>query len=121
MRGLSIRQPWAHLIVHGVKDIENRTWATTRRGVFLIHASSGGSKIERERIRERVWQRFRIDVPPDDELAFGGIIGCASVVDVVERSNSPWFTGPYGLVLRAARPLPFRRYSGRLGFFEVRS
>src|SRR5262249_16255502 len=120
MRGLSIRQPWAHLIVHGVKDIENRTWATTRRGAFYVHASSNLFPIEeRERIRQWVWEGFDIELPDDDDLPRGGIVGQAAVVDVVERSSSPWFTGPYGLVLRAARPLPFRRYAGQLGFFHV--
>ncbi|MEI3544750.1 MAG: ASCH domain-containing protein [Alphaproteobacteria bacterium] len=35
---LSIRQPWAWLIVNGYKDIENRTWPTHFRGKVLIHA-----------------------------------------------------------------------------------
>ena len=41
MLALSIRQPWAWLIVHGWKDIENRTWRTRVRGRFLIHAAKG--------------------------------------------------------------------------------
>ena len=43
MKALSIRQPWAELIVAGLKDIENRTWRTDYRGPVLIHA---GMKIE---------------------------------------------------------------------------
>ena len=39
MKALSIRQPWAWLILHGGKDIENRTWATKLRGRVLIHAA----------------------------------------------------------------------------------
>mgnify|MGYP003365171071 CR=1 FL=1 len=34
------------------------------------------------------------------------------------RSSSQWFCGPYGFVLRHARPLPFRPCRGKLGFFE---
>ena len=26
MKAITIKQPWASLIVHGIKDIENRTW-----------------------------------------------------------------------------------------------
>ena len=37
---LSIRQPWAWLILHGGKDVENRNWATKVRGRVLIHAGS---------------------------------------------------------------------------------
>ena len=45
MRALSIRQPWAWLIVNGHKDIENRSWRTKYRGPFLVHA---GLKVEKE-------------------------------------------------------------------------
>lgn len=39
VRGLSVRQPWAHCITTGSKTIENRKWATDYRGRLLIHAS----------------------------------------------------------------------------------
>ena len=35
---LSVRQPWAWLLVNGYKDIENRNWATEFRGRCFIHA-----------------------------------------------------------------------------------
>jgi ASCH domain. len=40
---ISIKQPWASLIVHGIKDIENRTWPLPKKHIgkrVLIHASS---------------------------------------------------------------------------------
>ena len=37
MKAISIRQPWAWLIVHGYQDVENRTWSTKHRGPILIH------------------------------------------------------------------------------------
>ena len=40
MKALTIKQPWASLIAHGVKDIENRTWKTKYRGKILIHAAA---------------------------------------------------------------------------------
>jgi hypothetical protein len=40
MKALSIKQPWASLIAHGIKDIENRTWKTNFRGRIYIHASA---------------------------------------------------------------------------------
>jgi len=39
MKALSIKQPWASLIAHGIKDIENRTWRTNFRGKIYIHTS----------------------------------------------------------------------------------
>jgi len=40
MRALSLRQPWAWLVVNGYKEIENRSRRTNHRGALLIHASS---------------------------------------------------------------------------------
>lgn len=37
MKALSVRQPWAWLIVNGYKDIENRDWSTQQRGRIWIH------------------------------------------------------------------------------------
>jgi hypothetical protein len=48
MKALSIRQPWAWLIVKGYKDIENRTWATKLRGRVFVHASKGMTRAEYE-------------------------------------------------------------------------
>src|SRR5947209_14179779 len=36
---LSLKQPWATLVVHGLKTIEVRRWPTARRGRVLIHAA----------------------------------------------------------------------------------
>jgi ASCH domain len=37
---LTVRQPWAWAIIHGGKDVENRSWRTKYRGPLLIHAGS---------------------------------------------------------------------------------
>ena len=37
---LSVRQPYANLIVKGYKDVENRSRRTNYRGLLLIHASA---------------------------------------------------------------------------------
>ena len=39
MKTLSVRQPWASLLVSSLKDIENRTWAPSFKGRIMIHAS----------------------------------------------------------------------------------
>ncbi len=41
MKTLSLLQPWATLVVMGVKQIETRSWRTDYRGPLLIHASKG--------------------------------------------------------------------------------
>ena len=39
MKVLSVKNPYAYLIVHGIKDVENRSWKTDYRGELLIHCS----------------------------------------------------------------------------------
>lgn len=38
MKVLTIKQPFATLIIEGYKEYEFRTWKTKFRGEFLIHA-----------------------------------------------------------------------------------
>jgi hypothetical protein len=124
MKALSIRQPWAHSIIHGGKDIENRTWSTKYRGPILIHAAKGMSCLEYTDANKFVSDTVRD--PAAIELCKGawtaprgGIVGSAILADVVTHSDSPWFTGPYGFVLTDVKPLPFRPLRGMLGLFEV--
>ena len=115
MKALSIRQHWAWLIVRGYKDIENRTWPTSIRGKFLVHAP-------RKFDEKGYWwvkAETGIGLPEPHEFDIGGIIGVSEIVDCVTRSNSFWFSGPYGFVLKDSSPLPFVPLPGRLGFFDV--
>jgi hypothetical protein len=43
MKALSLRQPWASLILAGVKVVENRSWSTDHRGLLAIHASAAAA------------------------------------------------------------------------------
>lgn len=52
MKALSIKQPWASLIAHGIKDIENRTWKTNFRGKIFIHASAKSAGVPIELLNE---------------------------------------------------------------------
>ena len=117
MKALSIRQPYAWLIANGYKDIENRTWDTKHRGPFLIH--TGLTKAANW--KEVWWYCEDHDIPLPEYADTGGIVGVANLVDVVRDTDYPseWFEGPFGYVLRDARPLPFREMKGRLQFFET--
>jgi hypothetical protein len=46
IRALTIRQPWAALIAHDDKRVENRTWGTAWRGQLLIHAAKTADPFE---------------------------------------------------------------------------
>lgn len=116
MVALSIRQPWAWLIVHGPKDVENRGWRTLFRGRILVHASLGMTRAEYE--EAKICAAFNaVQIPSFGDLERGGIVGEATLTDCVQESSSPWFFGPYGLVLEDRRPLPFAPCRGMLGFF----
>ncbi|OGV45829.1 MAG: hypothetical protein A2017_18180 [Lentisphaerae bacterium GWF2_44_16] len=130
MLALSIQQPWPWLIVKGYKPVENRTWKTPFRGEFLIHASKTfdweALSFLKENFTELFWEiilEFKIDPKKEWHVCsdkMGGIVGKATLVDCVTQYDSPWFFGPYGLVLKDVQELPFYRYLGSLKFFEVK-
>lgn len=116
---LSIRQPWAWLIVNGYKDIENRQWSTNFNGWIWIHASKGMTRQEYVDCQEFTdCIDDRISLPDPGGLEFGGIVGCAFIAGCVTKSTSEWFTGPYGFLMQYAKRVPFRTCKGSLGFFK---
>lgn len=122
MRALSIRQPWAWLIVQGHKTIENSDWDTHYRGEFLIHAGVGLVQRDYRELQAQLRDELDIVLPDHTDVAQvprGGIVGVAELVRVVRDSESPFFMGPFGFELRNARPLPFVPWKGQLGWFDV--
>lgn len=116
MKVIVIRQPWAWLIVNGIKDIENRSWGTRYRGPLLIQASARRSS-KREMEDLRVFARKRGAKLPD-KFEFGGIVGIVRLDDCVDKSKSKWFEGPVGWVVSSPEKLPFAPLKGRLGLFD---
>lgn len=122
MRTLSIRQPWAWLIVHGHKPVENRDWRTDYRGDFLVHAGKTMPRVYYEDVATQLAVTLggqAPTLPPFEQLERGGIVGTARLVDCVTAHPSPYFFGPFGFVLADARPLPFVPMNGQLGWFDV--
>lgn len=123
---LSIRQPWAWAIMTVGKDIENRCWPTRFRGRVLIHAAKGCTQQEyldaKDFILDAIDPKYRgvgIVFPGWKVMQRGGIIGVAEIVDCVNDSESPWFVGEWGFVLRNVEPLDFLPCKGALGFFRL--
>lgn len=115
MKVISIRQPWAWLIVSGLKDIENRTWPTRYRGEIAIHA---GKRVPSQSEVDEIEKKFRVKLPSDFQV--GGIIGFADLTDCVTQHPSKWFVGSFGFVLANARACDFIPLRGQLGIFELR-
>ena len=76
MKVLTIKQPWATLIMQGNKRFEFRSWQTKYRGDLLIHAGKG---IDKEAIK-----RLSKYIPED--LPAGKILGKVTLVDCVKMS-----------------------------------
>lgn len=72
MKVLTIKEPWATLIIEGYKHYEFRSWKTNYRGKILIHA---GMSLEYDML-----EKFK-----DYNLAYskGAIIGEAELVNCI--------------------------------------
>ena len=127
MKALSLKQPYAELILNGKKKVETRTWNTEFRGEFYIHASGN--------IDEVVMKDHGVN---ETRLPKMCLVGTAMLVDVkkyesnkefladkenmVKRMPKSWESKTkYGFILKDVRrlknPIP---YKGSLGFFEVK-
>lgn len=106
MKALSIRQPYAELILSGAKRIEYRNWNTTFRGRFYVHAPM---IIERE--------AAELEKLDTSKLITGAIVGKATLWKVLHLRNVDY---SYGFLLkdpkRLKKPIP---YTGQLHFFDV--
>ena len=123
MKCLSLKQPFAELIISGKKSIELRKWNTKFRGEFLVHAS--------KKINKESAQRNNLDFA---RLVTGAIIGKATLYDVkvYDSKNSflkdknkhlaphDFMNYQFGFLVKNPRrfkkPIPI---AGKLRFFEV--
>ncbi|MFZ5955163.1 MAG: ASCH domain-containing protein [Nanoarchaeota archaeon] len=120
MKALSLKQPYAELIVAGKKKIELRNWNTKFRGRFLIHASQKPDKV--------AMKNFGFA-----KLPLGKIIGEAELADVkhyeseiehkkdadLHLANESW--GNFGFVLKNPKRLNPMNAKGSLGFWEFKN
>lgn len=91
-KAISIKQPWAYLICAGIKDVENRTWATKYRGRVYIHASA---KLVGQYFSEGVFtadqlnyliQSKKIDLI--EKVQLSAIIGHVDIVNCISKARN---------------------------------
>ena len=99
MKVISIRQPWAALIVNGYKDYEFRSWKTNYRGKILIHASSMIDK-----------KHFGLLKELNLEYETGSIIGEVEIIDCIP------ITKEFEDKLIDNNPKVYGYYHGRTGY-----
>lgn len=121
-RALTLKQPWAWLIIHGCKNIENRPWNTRFRGRFYVHTSKEHHKVDYDRALQ-LCNEMGVELPPYGSSVYqcGGIIGAATIVTVLPREDVlAWkFQGQYGFVLGYRQPTNFIPCKGALNFWRV--
>ncbi|MDJ0920166.1 MAG: hypothetical protein QNI84_03500 [Henriciella sp.] len=125
---LSVRQPSAWALLHGGKDIENRTAFSVKAGGMkpariALHAAKGMTQAEYEYAAYK-FADIGCVVPRPDDLARGAIIGVIEVIAIVHReeTGSPWMSrrspDMRGLVVAdpmAIQPIPA---DGARGYFK---
>ena len=79
MKALSIRQPWAELILQGRKTIELRTWRTHYRGRLAIHAS--------QTVREEACVAHGLNPA---RMVRGALVGTVELVDILTLDEATW-------------------------------
>ena len=95
IRALSVRQPWAELIMLGNKEIEYRNYPTDVRGIVYIYASATRYPAEDERDMQ---SEYGLDL---DSLPRGVIVGTVEVYDCQQGAE-----GGYEWLLRSPARLP---------------
>jgi hypothetical protein len=109
MKVITVRQPWAHAIIHGGKDVENRSWGTLHRGPVAIHAGMAVDSSPKA---------LQVPSPPMTLIPRGAIIGVVDLVDVVTDSTSKWVdleAGEFQWVLENPRSIEPITHTGALG------
>jgi hypothetical protein len=121
MKAISVRQPYAWLLMHSTKNLENRVWYSAHRGQLAIHAAKGMTRDEYFDAVDFVYtfnpELCRV-IPKPHELVRGAIIGTMVMRGCVTSSDSPWFQGPYGFVLTNPQPCDPVPIKGALGLWE---
>ena len=107
VKALTIRQPWASLIMAGIKDVENRSKPTRFRGTIAVHAGQGVSA-----------EGMAAHGHLADSYPAGAIIGTVDIVDCVRDSGSEWaMDGHWHWILANPRPCAPVRADGKLSFW----
>lgn len=131
MKAISVKQPWSWAILYANKPVENRDWRSWNpglkfRGQCLLHAGRNHDALPAYDNCKALCGGEGKTLPPLEQLHTGGFVGVIEIVDVVHATDpnepllqSPWFFGPYGLVIRNPRAFPFVPAKGQLGFFDV--
>ena len=127
---LTVRQPWAALIVNGYKNVENRNWHLPdkyRNTTVLIHASAKPAFIRDEANAELIARGFKGRKSFDGSTTLPGFIigavrfsGCEEWPGSCENAPSPWcdMSSSFWWMIDKAIVLPPLAAKGKLNFWQ---
>lgn len=135
MKALSIKQPWAGLIIAGIKTVENRSWNTYYSGPLAIVSTQQPDKKEMQTMKDKLGS-----LPPECAIN-GAILGTVNLTGLVWQAedgvtetdhpepngefttnaiNEWWNPQSVGFILETPHkletPIPLK---GRLGLFNL--
>ncbi|XP_035826166.1 activating signal cointegrator 1 isoform X2 [Aplysia californica] len=86
---MSMHQPWASLLVCGIKMHEGRTWYTPHRGRLWIAATAKTPPTEEIAEMEQMYRALYGDVglPFPSEYPAGCLLGCVNVDDCLDQDE----------------------------------
>lgn len=125
MKTLTIKQPFATLIVEGLKEYEFRTWKTNYRGEILIHAGKGVDKKAMKR-----YEYLGLEYPKGCIIGKATITDCIKIDDnarkILKEKNSVIYSNiidnkdwnGYGFKLENVEKLENIEVCGKLSFWE---
>jgi len=119
LRAISIKQPFAWMVVNGFKTLENRNTLKNFTGEVLIHTGKKWDNdwLEKMKIDSTTLAVFKAMPVFTKAYKYGGIVGVATFTGSVTESTSGWFVGKYAFTIEGAKEIPFVPCKGSLGFF----
>ncbi|NXA07875.1 TRIP4 protein, partial [Sapayoa aenigma] len=85
---LSMHQPWASLLVRGIKRVEGRTWYTSHRGRLWIAATAKTPSPQEILELEATYRMLlRKDVEFPSDYPSGCLLGCVDVTDCLSQEQ----------------------------------
>ncbi len=103
MKAISLKEPWASLILKGQKTIETRKWSTSYRGKILLCASKN----------------------PKSEIS-GKAFATANLIDIRKMTKEDekkaccrLYEGAYAWIIKDVTPIKQFDVKGQLGLFSI--
>uniref|UniRef100_A0A8C2Y590 Activating signal cointegrator 1 n=1 Tax=Coturnix japonica TaxID=93934 RepID=A0A8C2Y590_COTJA len=85
---LSMHQPWASLLIRGIKRVEGRTWYSSHRGRLWIAATAKRpSPQEISELENTYRMLLRKDVEFPSDYPSGCLLGCVDITDCLSQEQ----------------------------------